>query len=148
MTGKQHPKPLPSQLICVVQAVSQIAVGPRLLDFGKVSAASRNTRYLAVTNPLLQSIHIVLAVANLPELRDCEHVSQVTALCPSCAPSDPCFTGLFCLQGSSSHVLRRAVQCCGHVACSVCVVLCKRAASLLMMHHRQEAKLALALLSS
>lgn len=69
--------------MCSFQAVSQIAVGPRLLDLGKVSAASKNTRYLAVTNPLLQSIHVVLAVATLPELRDSESVSQVTALCPS-----------------------------------------------------------------
>ncbi len=64
----------------LLQAVSQVAVGPRLLDFGKVSAASRNVRYLAVSNPLLQSIHVVLALAHLPELKDTEPVSQV---CPS-----------------------------------------------------------------
>ena len=63
-----------------VQAVSQVAVGPRLLDFGKVSAASKNVRYLAVSNPLLQNIHVVLAVANLPELKDTESVSQVIPL--------------------------------------------------------------------
>ena len=82
-----------------MQAVSQVAVGPRLLDFGKVSAASRNTRYLAVTNPLLQNIHVVLAVANLPELRDSEPVSQVTALCLCYAALDPtvlcCFVERF-----------------------------------------------------
>ena len=78
----------------VLQAVSQVAVGPRLLDFGKVSAASRNVRYLAVTNPLLQSIHVVLAVANLPELKDTEPVSQVTA-----------FTCLLCTTASwTAHV--------------------------------------------
>ncbi|KAL0021413.1 hypothetical protein WJX79_003538 [Trebouxia sp. C0005] len=59
------------------QAVSQVAVGPRLLDFGKVSAASRNVRYLAVSNPLLHSIHVVLALAHLPELNSTEPVSQV-----------------------------------------------------------------------
>ncbi|KAL3150262.1 hypothetical protein ABBQ32_000114 [Trebouxia sp. C0010 RCD-2024] len=59
------------------QAVAQIAVGPRLLDLGKVSAASKNTCYLAVTNSSMQSIHVVLAVANLPELKDSEPVSQV-----------------------------------------------------------------------
>ncbi len=64
-------------LVVVTQAVSQVAVGPRLLDFGKVSAASRNVRYLAVSNPLLQSIHVVLALAHLPELNTTEPVSQV-----------------------------------------------------------------------
>ena len=64
----------------VMQAVSQVAVGPRLLDFGKVSAASRNVRYLAVSNPLLQSIHVVLALAHLPELNSTEPVSQVIFL--------------------------------------------------------------------
>ncbi|DBA78771.1 TPA: putative protein fap47 [Trebouxia sp. C0004] len=59
------------------QAVSQVAVGPRLLDFGKVSAASRNVRYLAVSNPLVHSIHVVLALAQLPELNTTEPVSQV-----------------------------------------------------------------------
>ena len=63
-----------------VQAVSQVAVGPRLLDFGKVSAASRNVRYLAVTNPLLHSIHVVLALAHLPELNHTEPVGQVLKL--------------------------------------------------------------------
>lgn len=65
-----------------MQAVAQIAVGPRLLDLGKVSAASKNTCYLAVTNSSMQSIHVVLAVANLPELKDSEPVSQVTTLSP------------------------------------------------------------------
>lgn len=72
-----------SLLDTLVQAVAQIAVGPRLLDLGKVSAASKNTRYLAVTNSLMQSIHVVLAVANLPELKDSEPVSQVTTLSPA-----------------------------------------------------------------
>ena len=61
-----------------MQAVSQVAVGPRLLDFGKVSAASRNVRYVAVSNPLLHSIHVVLALAHLPELNTSEPVSQVS----------------------------------------------------------------------
>jgi len=65
-------------LVVVMQAVSQVAVGPRLLDFGKVSAASRNVRYLAVSNPLLHSIHVVLALAHLPELNSTEPVSQVS----------------------------------------------------------------------
>lgn len=127
-----------------MQAVSQIAVGPRLLDFGKVSAASRNTRYLAVTNPSLQSVHIVLAVANLPELKDSEPVSQVTALCPCCAPFNPCFT-VFCFACWAVPVL-----CCAAlfdavgILHAVCVSLCKRVASLLMMQHCQKAKLALA----
>ena len=81
-------KGLNSESLCLclqpAQAVSQVAVGPRLLDFGKVSAASRNVRYLAVTNPLLQSVHVVLAVTNLPELKDTEPVSQVTAFACMC----------------------------------------------------------------
>ena len=55
-----------------------MAVGPRLLDFGKVSAASRNVRHLAVTNSLQHSIHVVLATAQLEELKDTQPVSQVS----------------------------------------------------------------------
>lgn len=83
-------------LATTLQAVAQIAVGPRLLDLGKVSAASRNTRYLAVTNSLMQSIHVVLAVAHLPELKDSEPVSQVTTLRPDVLPCASTWTVLFC----------------------------------------------------
>ena len=61
----------------VVQEVSQVAVGPRLLEFGKVSAASRNVRHLAVSNSLQHSIHVVLATAQMEELKDTQPVSQV-----------------------------------------------------------------------
>lgn len=58
--------------------ITQLAVGPRMLDFGKVSSSSKNVRYLGVHNPLLQSIHVVLAVAQFPELKETQPVSQVS----------------------------------------------------------------------
>ena len=57
--------------------VTQISFGPRMLDFGKVSAASRNVRYLSMHNPLLQSVHVVLALAQYPEIKNSQPVSQV-----------------------------------------------------------------------
>ena len=63
----------------VLQMITQLAVGPRMLDFGKVSASSRNIRHLGVHNPLLQSIHVVLAVAQFPELKDTQPSSQVSS---------------------------------------------------------------------
>lgn len=59
--------------------ITQVAVGPRMLDFGKVSSSSRNVRHLGVHNPLLQSIHVVLALSQFPELKETQPVSQVTA---------------------------------------------------------------------
>lgn len=60
-------------------------VGPRVLDFGRVCAASRNVRYLGVTNPLHVSVHVVLAVNRIDELSSSENVSQVnTELCIIC----------------------------------------------------------------
>lgn len=109
--------------------MSQVAVGPRLLDFGKVSAASRNVRYLAVSNPLQHSIHMVLALANLPELKDTEPVSQVTPLplmqharlthsrtqCPALICS---LTVLWYLLSTTTPDHQLVAWC---IACSMCV---------------------------
>ena len=61
------------------QDLQRIGVGPRVVDFGKVSASSSNTAYLLVNNPLRSNIHVVLAVGAVPELKGSEILSQVCA---------------------------------------------------------------------
>ena len=62
-----------------LQDLQRIGVGPRVVDFGRVSASSSNTAYLLVSNPLRSSIHVVLAVVAVPELKGSEVLSQVCA---------------------------------------------------------------------
>ncbi|KAK9828703.1 hypothetical protein WJX72_001600 [[Myrmecia] bisecta] len=59
------------------EALAKLAVGPRVLDFGRISASSRNLRHLFVTNPLTQHVHILVATSGIAELAASEHVSQV-----------------------------------------------------------------------
>ena len=60
-----------------MQDLQRIGVGPRVVDFGRVSASSSNNAYLLVNNPLRSSIHVVLAVGAVPELKGSEVLSQV-----------------------------------------------------------------------
>ena len=62
-----------------LQDLQRVGVGPRVMDFGRVSASSSNTAYLLVNNPLRSSIHVVLAVGAVPELKGSEVLSQVCA---------------------------------------------------------------------
>lgn len=52
-------------------------VGPRTVDFGKVSMGSTNTRHLVVHNTLEHYINVVLDIKHLDMLRDSPATSQV-----------------------------------------------------------------------
>ena len=62
---------LPTHDIC------KLAIGPRNLDFGKISAMSKNTKYLAATNSLDRYIHIKVLTQSVPELKESKHLVQV-----------------------------------------------------------------------
>ncbi|KXZ50888.1 hypothetical protein GPECTOR_14g137 [Gonium pectorale] len=57
--------------------LSRLVVGPRLVDFGKVSMGSTNTRHLVIHNTLEGSIQVVLDLKPLEMLRDSPSISQV-----------------------------------------------------------------------
>lgn len=52
-------------------------MGPPVVDFGKVSAASINTQNYFVQNLLSLPIHIVLDVKSIPDFKRTKHTSQV-----------------------------------------------------------------------
>lgn len=59
------------------EQLSKVTVGPRQLDFGKVSPAMPAIQHFVVTNPLSTAIHVVLDTSNLEELSCTSPASQV-----------------------------------------------------------------------
>ncbi|GFR48568.1 hypothetical protein Agub_g10470, partial [Astrephomene gubernaculifera] len=59
------------------EELSRLVVGPRLVDFGKVSMGSTNTRHLVLHNTLEGHINVVLDLKPLEMLRDSPAISQV-----------------------------------------------------------------------
>ncbi|KAG2493472.1 hypothetical protein HYH03_008289 [Edaphochlamys debaryana] len=59
------------------EELARLVVGPRVVDFGKVSMGSTNTRHLVVANTLDTHINVVLDIKQLEMLRDSPAVSQV-----------------------------------------------------------------------
>lgn len=54
-----------------------LIVGPKVVDFGKVSPALAATQYFVVKNPLGRAIQVVLDLQAVPELSKSAPVSQV-----------------------------------------------------------------------
>lgn len=52
-------------------------MGPQVVDFSKVSAASSNKQHYFVQNLLAQPIHIVLDIKSIPEFKHSKHTSQI-----------------------------------------------------------------------
>ncbi|PNW70067.1 hypothetical protein CHLRE_17g704300v5 [Chlamydomonas reinhardtii] len=59
------------------EELSRLVVGPRVVDFGKVSMGSTNTRHLVVHNTLDTSLNVVLDLKPLEMLRESPSISQV-----------------------------------------------------------------------
>jgi len=59
------------------QDICKLAVGPRNLNFGAVSAMSKNTKFLAITNDLDRHIVVRVLTKDVPELKDSKYVTQV-----------------------------------------------------------------------
>ncbi|EFJ49198.1 hypothetical protein VOLCADRAFT_90100 [Volvox carteri f. nagariensis] len=57
--------------------LARLVVGPRIVDFGKVSMGSTNTRHLVMQNTLDGFINVVLDIKHLEMLRDSPSISQV-----------------------------------------------------------------------
>ena len=68
-----------SDCIAVLEAgpLSSLLVGPRVLDYGKISPAMTAMQHFVVTNPLPAAIHVVLDMAELPDLSCKGPVGQV-----------------------------------------------------------------------
>jgi hypothetical protein len=68
-----------SDCIAVLEAgaLSSLFVGPRVLDFGKISPAMAAMQHFVVTNPLPAAIHVVLDMVELPDLSCKGPVGQV-----------------------------------------------------------------------
>lgn len=64
-------KELPAELL------SKVIVGPRQLDFGKISPALPATQHFVVKNTLNNAVHVVLDTSSLEELSCTSPASQV-----------------------------------------------------------------------
>lgn len=69
------------------EQLAQIVVGPKVIDFGKVSLAMQATQHFTVYNPLRQAVRVVLDLRQLHELVETKHVSQVIP--PGCTGKFP-----------------------------------------------------------
>lgn len=59
------------------EELSRLIVGPKVVDFGTVSASSSTLQHLLVVNTLQRHIHVVLDVQTPAELKKSPHTSQV-----------------------------------------------------------------------
>ncbi|GLI64998.1 hypothetical protein VaNZ11_008424 [Volvox africanus] len=57
--------------------LARLVVGPRMVDFGKVSMGSTNTRHFVLHNTLDSFINVVLDIKHVEMLRDTPCISQV-----------------------------------------------------------------------
>ena len=55
----------------------KLAVGPRRLDFGTITAMSKEERYLIVTNDLLAHIQVTLLTSDIPNLNESQRQNQI-----------------------------------------------------------------------
>ena len=55
----------------------RLVVGPKSLDFGKVSVGCSVTQHLVVSNTLEQPIHVVLDIKQHSDFKTSTHSSQV-----------------------------------------------------------------------
>ena len=55
----------------------KLAVGPRRLDFGTITAMSKEERYLAVTNDLNAHIQVTLLTSDIPNLSESQRQNQI-----------------------------------------------------------------------
>lgn len=60
--------------------LNTLVVGPRVLDYGKLSPSSSATQCFVVTNPLSVPVHVAMDLMGLQDVRCAGPVSQVSAV--------------------------------------------------------------------